>query len=472
VAWVALVPLFAAILLEPYWRWSCLYGLIFGIVYHGVDLAWIFLFGWMAWTALTLVLALYPAAAALIASVARGSRLAPLYAAGAWAGAELVRDRWPVGGFPWGSAGTTQGGVPGVRWLAGTIGVYGLTFLVALAAAVLATRFVGGRLHARSLAGAAAVLLVFVAVDASLYSSPPRGSSLDVTLIQGNVPRPPRPGQRALILRSFEELTRAEGARADVIVWPEDSVGIGAPADATDRVAALATSLGRPILFGRSTVDPSREAFVNTVTYMSRTGRVEGVYEKRHPVPFGEYVPFPSWRRFITTLQAEVPYDLVPGRRAVVFDVRTTTREGRVTTARIATPICFESVFPRDFLDFARRGAEMYVLSTNNASFERSYASQQHLAHTRMRALETRQWVAQAALSGITAFVAPDGRISGALPLFETGVSRGVVGLRPAHSLYARTGDLFPAIFAVAAGAGALGALVRRRRKAELISEA
>jgi apolipoprotein N-acyltransferase len=121
-------------------------------------------------------------------------------------------------------------------------------------------------------------------------------------------------------------------------------------------------------------------------------------------------------------------------------------------------------VFPRDFLDFAREGAELFVLETNNASFEHSYASQQHVAHTRMRALETRQWVVQAALAGISASIAPDGTISHTTDLFTTEGFVTDVRTRGPSSLYTRTGDLFPALFATTAALVALWRVSRARR--------
>ncbi|MGH2760266.1 MAG: apolipoprotein N-acyltransferase, partial [Actinomycetota bacterium] len=107
----------------------------------------------------------------------------------------------------------------------------------------------------------------------------------------------------------------------------------------------------------------------------------------------------------------------------------------------------------------------LFVLSTNNASFERSYASQQHVSHTRMRALETRQWVVQAGLAGISAVLGPDGSVRHTTGLFESAAFVADVRVRPAQSLYALTGDLFPALFAGLGGAGALYALARRRRR-------
>ncbi len=128
----------------------------------------------------------------------------------------------------------------------------------------------------------------------------------------------------------------------------------------------------------------------------------------------------------------------------------------------MAAPICFESVFPRDVRVFAGRGAEVLIYTTNDSSFERTFASDQHLAHAQMRSLEMRQWGVQAALSGISAVIGPDGRVSQRTGLFEQDIVRALLRARPAASLYARTGDLFAAGWAVATGLALLGALALR----------
>lgn len=446
-AWVALFPLLLAVLAERRLLFSWLYGLVFGLTFFGVHLAWIFLFGWIAWTPLVAFLALYVSAALLLARILRRFPLAPALVAGAFAGMELARDRWPVGGFSWGAVGTTQGSVPGVRALAPVVGVYGLSFLVVFVAALVCDRVLSGGWSWGSVAVVGLVLLGFVGMDAVVYGSPPEGRPVRMLVVQGGVPRPPRPDQSAVILRSHVDQTLDLFARTrpDVVVWPESSIGTGAPDSATTDVAALANALETPFLVGREILEPN--AFLNTVEHYADDGRLGGRYVKRHPVPFGEYVPFGFLRNAVSTLQAEIPVDLRRGRDPTVFQVGET---------KIATPICFESVFPRDILDFTRQGAEIVVVSTNNSSFEHSYASQQHLAHARMRALETRQWMVQAALAGISAVMTPDGRIEHATGLFEPTAFAATVRARTAHSLYARTGDAFPSLFAVAV-LGALG---------------
>jgi apolipoprotein N-acyltransferase len=458
-AWVALVPLFLAVFGERRWRWCFLYGLASGLVYFALHLSWIFIFGWMAFVGLVIVMALYIGLAGLFAGIARRWPLAPVLFAGAWAGAELLRDRWPFGGYPWGALGTTQGGVPGVRWLAGTIGVYGLSFLAAFAAALIADAVRAKRPAWGSLALVVSVLGLFVVADVVQFRGAPAGDTLRLAVVQGNVPRPARFDQRDRILANHIRLTRAL-PEVDLIVWPEDSMGIGVSEGAEERVQGLARELNTPMLVGRSLVRGN--GFINTMEAIGPDGRVVGVYEKRHPVPFGEYVPVGFLRRFVGTLE-QIPLDLRSGREPVAFPVAGT---------KVGTPICFESVFGRDIRDFVRRGAELIVVATNNASFERSAASQQHVAHTRMRALEMRQWTVQAALVGISAVISPDGTQSHTTELFTPATIVTDVRARPAPSLYAKVGDLFPQGWAAGTAAAVLlyaaaVATGRRRRRSD-----
>lgn len=435
VAWVALVPLFVAVLRERRASWGFLYGVVCGLTFFGAHLSWIFLFGWMAWTGLVVVLSLYLGGAAAVGSIVRRWPLAPVLVAGGWVGFELFRDRWPFGGFPWGAVGTSQGAVPGARWLAGVVGAYGLSFLAAFLAALIADRIVSGRWATGSLALVGVVLALFMGVDAWRYGSPPSARPVDVALVQGNVPRPVVPGgQREAIVENHLELTRRlSPGGADVVVWPEDAVGVGAPEGSLAAAAAEADRLDASLLVGHSEVNRAGGTFDNVVLHFGPDGDRRGRYLKQHPVPFGEYVPLDFLRDHVTTLD-QVPFDLARGDAPVVFDVG---------PARVGTPICFESVFPRDVRAFARAGAELHVVTTNDSSFERTFASDQHLAHARLRALELRQWVAQAALSGTTAVASPDGRLSHQTGLFEPALVRATMGARPAHSLYARVGDLF-----------------------------
>jgi apolipoprotein N-acyltransferase len=182
-----------------------------------------------------------------------------------------------------------------------------------------------------------------------------------------------------------------------------------------------------------------------------------GEYAKRHRVPYGEWVP---WRSFLERIIDEVdqiPRDFAPGRTRGLFDIRDT---------RIATIICFESMFGAEVRSLVRDGAELIVVSTNNRSYRRSANSEQHLAAAQIRAVETGRPVLQAAISGISAVVEADGEVVDRQPLLENGVVQGTIRTRGGTTAYVRFGEW------VLWGSGlvVLGSLLSRLRARGLLA--
>ncbi len=104
--------------------------------------------------------------------------------------------------------------------------------------------------------------------------------------------------------------------------------------------------------------------------------------------------------------------------------------------------ICYEGIFPELVREFVKDGARFMVNMTNDAWFGRTSGPAQHLAMYPFRAVEHRLAVVRAANTGISAFIAPTGRIVRSLPLFERGtLMTDIVPLREGRTLYTRFGD-------------------------------
>ena len=107
------------------------------------------------------------------------------------------------------------------------------------------------------------------------------------------------------------------------------------------------------------------------------------------------------------------------------------------------------------------------VNMTNDGWFGRTSGPWQHLAMYRLRAVEHRVAIVRAGNTGVSAFIAPSGRIARQLGLFNRGVLRDSIPLRRGKTLYTRLGDWFAyACVAASAACLALG-LVRRERQGE-----
>jgi len=196
-----------------------------------------------------------------------------------------------------------------------------------------------------------------------------------------------------------------------------------------------------PFIVG-AILDAEGGRFRNTNLLYAADGRVTARYEKIHLVPFGEYVPWPRLRRYITALK-QIPSDGVPGRDPVMFNIGSAT---------VGTVICFESTYANLARDNVRDGAQLLVVTTNNASFRRSPAARQHVAMSQLRAVEEGRTVLHAAISGITAVIDARGKVLQETPLFRQAVVRRTVPLATGLTPYGRFGD------ALELGLGGLGA--------------
>ncbi|MGH2831040.1 MAG: apolipoprotein N-acyltransferase, partial [Actinomycetota bacterium] len=316
---------------------------------------------------------------------------------------------------------------------------------------------------------AAASALGIAAAPAALPLGAVRdAAALDVAIVQGNVPRGYFEGLRRgragpedeVIIANHVRLTETlSGDPPDLVIWPENALDRD---PFTDQVARdgvdVALGLTRtPLLVGAILDGPRPNTFYNANLLFSPDGTVLGRYDKVRLVPFGEYVPW-SWARRVVPSLEQVPTDGVPGRGPVVMDLPSGDRFGTV--------ICFESSYPHLSRELARRGAEMIVVSTNTATFERSPLARQHLALSRMRAVETGRPVVHAGIAGISAVIRPDGRIVRRAGLFVPAIVREPVLLATGRTPYVEHGEVTDTALGIAAGAcAAAAALIAWRRR-------
>ena len=429
------------------WRSGLGWGVVAGLVFFAPLLVWINRFGFAPWLVLALIEAAF--VGAFVAVVAAWGERAwrPLVVVVAWVGFEWARSLVPLNGFPWGVLGLTQhGGGPalGVARLLGVLGVSAVLAAVAACVEELAVRLrtVGPW---RALTGPGAGLAA-VGVVMMLVPPPPApsGKTVDIAAIQGNdvdlpafVDRNDSNRISDIADRMVDVTSRladsGEGA-PDVVVWPENSLDSDprfVPAIKSKVVAAQRSIGGATLLAGTLLNGDVDRTFRNTVVRFGPGGEIVDIYDKRILVPFGEYVPARALLGGLPPLAA-VPTDGVPGEGPGVFDI-----DG----VSIGPVTCYESLFPRLVRDQVRAGAQVLVVSTNNASYGRSPASRQHLAFSQVRAVETGRWVLHAGISGISAVVSPEGELSQQTELFEQAIVRADLPLVDGTTPYMRFGD-------------------------------
>jgi apolipoprotein N-acyltransferase len=163
-------------------------------------------------------------------------------------------------------------------------------------------------------------------------------------------------------------------------------------------------------------------------------------------VPFGEYVPLRGLLDALGAPVDQVPHDAVAGTGPAVLDLPDGTRLGVV--------ISWEVFFGGRVRDGVREGATVVLNPTNGASYSGTIVQTQQIASSRLRALETGRWVVQAAPTGFSAFVTPDGVVIDRTSVSERAVIRHAVEQRRGETWYTRLGDR-PIILVMAAGLAA-----------------
>ncbi|HEY7431705.1 MAG TPA: apolipoprotein N-acyltransferase [Streptosporangiaceae bacterium] len=473
-----LAPAGPALLVLAVWRRglraSFLLGLVFGLAFFVPLLSWLVNVAWYAWAALaaaeTLIFALLTVGQRLLLRLP----VWPLAVAGWWVAAETLRGRWPYA-FPWGRLAMSQGGAPTAPWAA-IGGAPLLSFLLALTGTTLAWLVLrrggpGGRLlPAVSFAALAGLTLAgaLLPVDQVPAGSP----SAVVAAVQGNVPHARNlPGvlRAGTVTANHATATQRLAAQVDagqrpapdLVVWPENSTDLD-PLDYPPVYASIADAvqaIRRPVLVGEVLQHPQR----NAGQLWTPSGGPGPIYVKRQLVPFGEYIPFRGLLSHVTSLVSLQPHDFTAGHRAVVFDV------GKI---KLGDVICYEIGFDGLVSSEVKAGANLLAMQTNDASFEldgQRGETLQQLGMARIRAVESNRAVVVASTTGVSAIIAPDGRLLAHSGTWQQAVLTARVPLISGVTLADRVGAWPEAVITlltlVALGWAIAGAVRRPRRR-------
>jgi apolipoprotein N-acyltransferase len=462
-------------------------GYLAGLAFLLLHLTWMRVIGDDAWVALAGSFALFIGLVGAGVAATSALRWWPLAVPAMWVLSEAIRDRVPLGGFPWGrlAFGQTSTTITPYAALGGAPAV---TFAIAAIGALLAYAWTVRRSPRPTVAALVGVAVISTA--AGLVPLPTEGQDLEgpttttAAVVQGNVPDVGMDflGEREAVLRNHVAETKrlaadvaAGGApQPDVVIWPENSSDIDPLVDdqARSLIQGAVDAVGVPVLVGAVVGKPDDPTRIwNTGIVWGPTGSAEPgpgqFYVKQHPVPFGEWVPARDVLARLIGRFDRVPRDFAPGSSTGVL---------QVGPARLGDLICFEVAYDElgraavrgDGVEgeLADQGARLLVVQTNNATYARTGQPEQQLAMSRLRAVEHGRTILIAATSGISAIVLPDGSLAQTLPELVPGYLVQDVALRDDLTVSDRVGA-WPeyAACALALGLLAAAAFGRRRRR-------
>ena len=126
-------------------------------------------------------------------------------------------------------------------------------------------------------------------------------------------------------------------------------------------------------------------------------------YSKNHLVPFGEFIPLKQVFGWIYRDWLNMPLsDLSRGG--------THQTPMNLVNQKVAVNICYEDVFGEEIIRQLPE-ATLLVNISNDAWYGKSYAANQHMQFSQVRALETGRFMLRATNTGATAAIDPHGYV-------------------------------------------------------------
>jgi len=283
-------------------------------------------------------------------------------------------------------------------WISPWIGVYGISFVLLLGAALIChsgrSRIVGG-----------AIIAVMLASTLFPRPTPEIDDPIKVMALQSEVTVP----------ETYIDLMEQESAEVDLIIWPE--YGISSDIRKNDRawlkLMMLAKEREVVMVVGTQTRLEYPDWY-NTALTFNGDGEL-GTHYKNHTVHFFD--------------------DGLAG---------TETKSIQTELGKVGTPICFDCDYEDVSRGMALDGAEFFAVPSMDAQH---WSVREHFQHGelfRHRAAENGRWMAVSSTSGLTQIIDPLGDRVSSIPLMDDGVLLGEIGRRSDLTIYTRWGWLFP----------------------------
>ncbi len=331
-----------------------------------------------------------------------------------WTFFEFLRGHMFTG-FPWNLPGYVWTGYLPMLQNVAFIGIYGLSLLTVLAAALPAAKT-----RQAYVFSIAILLTLFTAGELRLLTTqnPPPTDTL-VRIVQPNIPQTMKwdPAlQNANFIKSIKlsELPSARGLKPSVVLWPETAVGFNLQKDAEARALMGKTLPPDGILLTGALRFGDHEDVYNSLAAVTPDGAISGWADKFHLVPFGEYIPF---RNIL---------NLTPIAAGISNIGDFSTGKGPHTVRLPNMPafsplICYEVIFPNAVSSRQDR-PQLLVNITNDGWYGHTAGPHQHFAIAQTRAVEEGLPLLRAANTGISGVVDGFGKITDSMDLGKTGV--------------------------------------------------
>lgn len=369
--------------------------------------------------------------------------------------------------YPWLAVGYTQTYSTNLIQIADVTGVWGVSFVVVVVNSILAHWWLTRK---RVTAYVAAITVLFVClIGYGEYSKSVYGKekgSVTFGVVQPNIdPWKKWKGESYEMmdkhLRLQDSLNKQR--HCDISVWSETAIPIGILLPQNEDVhtymqrwadtshTAIFTGFADWKFYPEATApvnarpyplrDNTKYKVFNSAGILIPNSTNVPVHHKSKLTPFGEGFPFSDDITFLqNVLQWGVGisgWNKGEGANALPIVVRG-------DTVKVGPVICIESIYPNYVADYARNGANVLAVITNDAWYDGTFGPEQHYCIARMRAVESRRYIVRCGNSGVSGFISATGESVEQAQTRTALALHGTVPLLTTQTLYMKFGDWLP----------------------------
>ena len=428
--WISLVPLFYA-LSKSGKKKSLLLGFLFGSAYYFTAVFWVGEITKIGLTALVIYFSLYYSLLSLFFRLFLRKPLAVIILPCLWVILEFLKESLFVQ-FGWLNLGYSQYKNTYLIQIADLGGGKLVSFIIVMVNVLFYKAVSKKAFIVKNAAIVTAVLLGCIFYSFFKLGSLSPSGYVKVSLIQPNTPENLKweDEARPYVIKELRDLSKLSDNNS-LLVFPEAAWPAVVDTSNIKDLKDFTKSIERDSLIGAVTEE--RGGYYNTALLFDKKADILGLYHKIKLVPFGEYIPFRRYLRFIKVINSVG--DMSEGSEYKIFNYG---------DKRFAVLICFEDLFP-DFVFRFARSCDFIINITNDGWFKGNPEAEQHLAVMALRAVENRISIVRCANTGISGWVSFKGKIykmrSKNKDTFFKGVKTFKVSLNKNRSFYAQYGD-------------------------------
>lgn len=411
-----------------------------------------------------------------------------------WTGYEYLHQSWDLA-FPWMNLGNGFAASPYlVQWYEFT-GVYGGTFWVLVSNIMIFETYRiyrgGAAKRQKNISAGRTIAFILIPVIISLiiyFNYTERSNPANVVVVQPNIDPYQKFGdlsaadQTSRLIRLSDSLGQAN---TEFFIWPETAISksteeknIRLEPDFATIQAFLSKYKNGSLLSGVESYSIYDTAKTSSARYDERSGNYFDVfnaavliensakvqfYHKSKLVPGVEQTPFSDALGFLKP--AFAAFGGSSGSYGKQDEPSVFYSQSGIGTAPV---ICYESIWGEYVAQYINKDAQFIAIITNDGWWGNTSGKDQHLQYARLRAIETRRWVARSANTGISAFINQRGDIVSRTEWWVPAALKEDINLNDTLTFYVKHGDFIA--FAGSAGSGIFGIILLaglfRRQKA------